>query len=164
MEQATPLTTYSAKTIERFWSKVDKTETCWNWTGTRGHYGHGSMKIDGKNIGAHRVSYTLSVGPIPDGLVIDHICHNPSCVNPGHLRAVGQKQNMENRTGAHSNSKSGVRGVSWSKNAKKWRVDVKHNGVTVRGGVYASIDDAERAAVNLRNRLHTHNDMDRAAS
>lgn len=99
----------------RFWSKVDMTEGCWNWLGSHGLHGHGTftVTIDGvtRTPGAHRVAYELVKGPIPDGLVIDHICHNPPCVNPEHLRAVTHKQNMENRAGASRNSVTGVLGV-----------------------------------------------------
>ena len=92
---------------ERFWAKVDRTVECWLWTGAQvisksGRYG--KLKTDGKMKYAHRVSYEMSVGEIPAGMQIDHLCHNTLCVNPFHLRAVTQKQNMENRKGAQSNS------------------------------------------------------------
>ncbi|KUM34550.1 HNH endonuclease [Arthrobacter sp. EpRS71] len=163
MEQTTRTSPYGAKTIQRFWDKVDRSSDCWTWTGTQGTHGHGSMKINGKNVGAHRVSYELHVGSIPPGLVIDHICHNPSCVKPLHLRAVKQKQNMEHRVAAHANSKSGVRGVSWHTARQKWYVTVKHNGKSVHGGSFHTMDEAEAAAIELRNRLFTHNDADRLA-
>lgn len=161
MHEATPTAPYSQKTIDLFWAKVNKTGECWEWTGTRRQHGHGSAKISGMNVGAHRVSYQLHFGPIPDGMVIDHTCHNPPCVNPAHLRAVRQKQNMENRIGAHANSKSGVRGVSWHKARRTWNVTVKHNGKSLHGGSFRSIAEAEGAAIALRNKLFTHNDADR---
>jgi hypothetical protein len=83
------------QTVEdRFWSKVDRTAYCWNWTaGTRAS-GYGSFYWNGKNWSAHRVSFTLTNGPIPEGLVIDHICRNTGCVRPEHLRAVTQRVNV----------------------------------------------------------------------
>lgn len=87
---------------QRFWSKVDlvtgpKVEgmpsRCWIWTGARNHAGYGHMGVDGRNQGAHRVSYELNVGPIPDGLHIDHLCCTPACVNPLHLEPVTNQEN-----------------------------------------------------------------------
>lgn len=163
MRNNTLIPPHDAKVLERFWTKVDKSGECWTWMAQRGHYGHGIFKLDGKSVLAHRVSHELSIGPIPQGLVIDHICHNPSCVNPAHLRAVSQKQNMENRLGAHKNSKSGVRGVYWNKRSGKWEISIKHNRRRIYGGVFVNLADAERAAIALRNELFTHNDADRLA-
>ena len=74
---------------ERFFSKVNKTETCWLWTGCcRG--GYGAFKCNGKMISAHRFSWLLAGNTIPDGLFICHaphsICGHKNCVNPYHLR------------------------------------------------------------------------------
>lgn len=83
---------------ERFWRFVNKTETCWLWTGgTNGKYG--VFKVDtrrGAKRGgqyAHRYSYTMAKGPIPDGLVINHLCITPLCVRPDHLEAVTYREN-----------------------------------------------------------------------
>lgn len=80
--------------LERFWSKVEKTPGCWFWRGkSRGRGGYGAFYWQGTNTTAHRVSYTLANGPIPEGLVIDHLCCEPSCVNPDHLEAVTVEEN-----------------------------------------------------------------------
>lgn len=151
-------------TRERFWVKVDKTEGCWNWTANTSTKGYGQFWVNGKLNQAHRVSWEQVSGPIPTGLLIDHMCHNRRCVNPSHLRTVTNKQNMENRRGAMRNSKSGILGVSWSTASNKWAVFVKHNGKVVGGGVYVDIADAEAAAIALRKKLFTHNDLDRVAN
>lgn len=72
-----------------FLEKVDKTDTCWNWTGYL-NLGYGVFKSKR----AHRVAYEHLVGPIPEGLVIDHLCRNRACVNPEHMEPVTNKENV----------------------------------------------------------------------
>lgn len=147
---------------ERFWSKVDKTETCWLWTAGTFPAGHGEFRYEGKGQRAHRLTYRLFVGPIPEGLEIDHMCHEPRCLNPDHLQAVTHKQNIENRAAANKSSKSGVRGVWWAKG--RWSVQVKHSGVKYHGGRWDTLEEAEAAAKELRSRLFTNNLLDRKAA
>lgn len=79
--------------ISRFWSKVKKTSSCWEWTGALTH-GYGHLRVNSKDWRAHRFSYELEFGQIPSGLVLDHLCMNKSCVKPQHLEAVTQAQNV----------------------------------------------------------------------
>ena len=140
---------------ERFWNRVEKTETCWLWSGkclVSG--GYGVLRVNGKDTRAHRFSYELHNGPIPDGLVIDHMCHVTNCVNPDHLRAVTNKQNSENVWAVKASS--GVRGVSWHKGARKWMVQVRHDGKNYYGGLHNDIKTAERVAIALRSQHFTH--------
>lgn len=151
------------KTIEeRFWSKVSKAGKCWTWTAARNPDGYGRFCIDYKMEYAHRVAYALTHGDISAGMDVDHTCYNKSCVNPSHLRAATRKQNTENREGAQSNSKSGIRGVTWHKLAGKWQAQVKHNGTATYLGLFADIADAQAAVSAKRLELFTHSDMDRA--
>lgn len=72
---------------ERFWSHVDKSNAdgCWLWTAATHTYGYGRLFANGVVTEAHRVSYELNVGPIPDGMHVCHRCDNPPCVRPEHL-------------------------------------------------------------------------------
>lgn len=150
--------------LERFWEKVEKTETCWNWTAALTGMGYSQFWYAGKVRPAHRYSYELAKGPIPEGMVIDHICHNPACVNPEHLRATTHKQNMEHKLGAQKNSKTGVLGVYWHKRRRTWNATICHNGVREHIGSFDRLEDAEAAVVAKRNELFTHNDHDRKAA
>lgn len=76
----------------RFWSKVDKTSSCWNWKAYTDRYG--IFRVNRKLLKAHRVSWVLFNGPIPDGLCVLHRCDNTKCVNPGHLFLGSQLDNV----------------------------------------------------------------------
>jgi hypothetical protein len=80
--------------IARFWSKVAIDPSgCLMWTTGRNIDGYGKFHWDGKDIPAHRFVYEALVGPIPDGLVIDHLCRVRHCVRPDHLEAVTPRVN-----------------------------------------------------------------------
>ena len=79
--------------MKRFFEKINKTETCWIWTATINRGGYGMFR-DGKMKNAHRVSYEIIKGPIPEGLFLDHICRVRHCVNPDHLEPVTNKENV----------------------------------------------------------------------
>lgn len=152
---------------QRFWPKVEKTDGCWEWTASKNKFGYGQIAAGttaaGKKkvLGAHRVAYEMTYGPIPEGLDIDHACRNRGCVKPTHLRAVTTKQNCENLAGAQSNNvSSGVRGVYRTREGK-WLARVTHNGKQYRAGIYETIPEAEAAVLAKRLELFTHNELDR---
>jgi HNH endonuclease len=83
----------------RFWTKVDRggPDNCWPWLAAAAS-GYGVIGAGGKRgalLLAHRVAYEICIGPIPVGLVIDHLCENSLCVNPGHLEPVTQSTNIQ---------------------------------------------------------------------
>lgn len=81
---------------KRFWSKVNKTDDCWLWTGAKTDKGYGRFWKDGKRLAAHRVSYEIASGPIEEGLLICHRCDNVLCVRPDHLLKGTHQDNFDN--------------------------------------------------------------------
>jgi HNH endonuclease len=94
--------TNSRAVLVRWREKVSDVPTpsgCWLWTGGRDKDGYGRFSVGRQHRRAHHLAYILFVGPIPDGLEIDHLCRNPGCVNPWHLEPVPQRVNVLRGTG-----------------------------------------------------------------
>lgn len=82
----------------RFWSRVEKTDGCWNWTGDRSDDGYGRICIRGRRVCfAHRVSWEMHNGSIPEGMCVLHRCDNPRCVRPDHLFVGTREDNAKDR-------------------------------------------------------------------
>lgn len=94
----------SSRDVDRFWSHVDKTDTCWLWTGATNGVGYGLFRIGStvdntrRQVLVHRVSFTLAHGHEPVG-TIDHLCRVRHCVNPDHLEDVTLRENLLRGTG-----------------------------------------------------------------
>lgn len=133
---------------ERLWSRVDRSEpkACWLWPGAHSQ-GYGRIRTPERMAQAHRVAWELTNGPISEGMVLDHMCHQLLCINPAHLREITQAQNMQNRKGPTKRSKTGVAGVQFR--SGKYEVVVAGRHV----GRFASLDDAAAAAYGARKKF-----------
>ena|ERR1035437_4659901 len=149
---------YTSVPVEdRFWGKFDRRgdDECWEWLGAHTTPGYGQLRSGTGRVYAHRVSYEIANGPIPSGLVIDHICRNPRCVNPAHLRACTQSQNVMNSS-IYANNKSGVRGVYFEKSRpqKPWYASIAVGGKSIGLGNFKTIEEASRAYSRASEEFH----------
>jgi len=103
---------HSGSPEERFWAKVDKNgplfngTPCWMWTAYKSKSGYGNFTPvhGGLPQRVHRFAYELLIGPIPEGLTLDHLCRVRHCVNPSHLEPISIKGNVLRGTGISANN------------------------------------------------------------
>lgn len=98
----------NALLLHRALNLVDKTGTCWLWTGARSRDGYGKFSAKtGVTVNAHRLIYELVMGPIPEDLELDHLCRVRHCVRPKHLEAVTHRENVDRGVTARTHCKNG---------------------------------------------------------
>ena len=136
---------------EAFASRTERRGECLIWTGAKVSGGYGNLHVNGRNTAAHRYAWECENGPIPDGMLIDHICHNRACVNVDHLRLATHQQNNSNLAGARARSSTGVRGVY--PRGSRFRVRIQSHGVTRSYGDFDTIEEASAVAVRAREDL-----------
>lgn len=91
---------FSDADICNFWKRVNKTDSCWLWTGKPHRadaWGYGRVSACGKTIKAHRFAYILAYGAIPDSVLVRHSCDNPMCVRPDHLMLGTDQDNVQDK-------------------------------------------------------------------
>lgn len=145
---------------ERFWQKVNKAGDCWEWTAYRDRAGYGRFEVEGIPRLAHRVSFKMAFGSIPDGAEIDHTCHNPACVRPKHLRPATRSENAQNMAGARADSSSGARGVILRESGR-WQASAQAGGKRVVLGTYGSIEEADAVVTEWRRKHMPYSEMDK---
>lgn len=129
------------KQIWNFFEKIKKQKDgCWEWTGCKSFNGYGRFQIHPKTYKAHKVSYWIFKGNVPDGKLVCHTCDHPCCVNPDHLWLGDPKDNtrdmiMKGRLirdrAKHKDSASKYPGISFRKESKKWRARIMRSYKTV---------------------------------
>ena len=144
-----------------FHTTVDNSNGCHIWTGTLSRSGYARIKIggrSGKTLQASRVAYEQANGQIPNGYEIDHICHNPKCVNPTHLRLATRSQNTQYTKGVRADNNSGFPGVSPRRNgwAARWVEDSRG-----RSKAFSDIYSAAAYAARMRLRHYDRPNRER---
>lgn len=139
----------------RFFGKVsfEPMSGCLLWTGARTVRGYGHLTVDSRHWTAYRFSWVHVHGALPDEVEIDHICHNPSCVNPDHLRIATHAENMRNSV-RQKNNQCGLKGVSWRHDRRKWRAVITANHAYRHLGYFTTAEAAHRAYCLAARELH----------
>lgn len=144
-----PLGTSAAERIQ-IYSDRD-VNGCLVWNRYIDPTGYGRLRVNGRTMKAHRAAWEVKNGPIPDGMQIDHMCHNRACVNVGHLRLATQSENLWNRAGADSCNPTGARNIRVVNGA--YRVTVGKNHQYYEFGRYSTLDEAKQVAMMARAEL-----------
>jgi len=146
-------------TLQRFFDNTIVSNGCWLWNGGVSDNGYGNMSVGGKKYLAHRISFELFVGPIPEGSMCLHSCDNRSCVNPGHLRLGDSRDNHRDMAMRYrgSRSKRGLPFGAYPCN-KKYGSHVWNGKKLVYLGVYDTPEQAHKVAIETKQEIMDHED------
>lgn len=111
---------------DRFLKYVNKTNTCWVWTGAIGKNGYGTLTVNKKFKASHRIAYELYKGEIPKGLEVCHTCDNTKCVNPEHLWVGTHSQNMRDKYNKGRSNTTGRKDTIDTRLSDKQIIDIKN--------------------------------------
>lgn len=156
--------------LARFAAKVGPADEngCTPWIAYT-QYGYGRLMMTSEDapprpVLAHRIAYTIANGPIPDGALIDHVCHNRGCVNPEHLRLADFSTNGTNRSGPQQNSTTGIRGVFFNPARGKWFAQPQIHGRLYWLGCFTDPREAEAVVVAWRREHMPYSVLDQQVS
>lgn len=138
--------------LERIMARSEPDGECVAWLGATDGKGYGMLFLDGRPHRVHRLVWAALRGPIPEGMVIDHLCHRRNCVRVEHLRLATVAENSRHRRGASALSTTGHRNVYWSKRRKKFQVAVGFEGRSY-GHYHECLEDAIEEAGQIRAEL-----------
>ena len=135
--------------LDRFWTKVNKTDSCWLWTGGMDGSGYGRF-FNGKQVTTHRFSYELHKGEIPPGICVLHHCDTPLCVNPSHLFLGTKKDNAVDRENKGRGGQWIRRGerVGQSKLTEQQVLEIRKIGRSISQEVIAALYGVKQTAVS----------------
>jgi predicted XRE-type DNA-binding protein len=139
--------------MDRFWSRVDKTDTCWLWTGSVTSNGYGMFPANSKTLRAHRVSWEFHYGPIPTGKLVCHTCDNRLCVRPDHLFLGTPYDNMQDKIEKGRSKYVPVFGER-NGNAKLTTRDIVHIRKLIASGRYLHREIAEMFGIDRSTVSH----------
>ena len=148
---------FDLKNGQLFWKvKPSKRVRIGDKVGSLNSCGYLGVQIKRKHYQVHRIIFEMTYGPIPNGMEIDHINHNRQDNSPTNLRLVTHRQNQRNQSKSTKNT-SGIVGVSWKSDRKKWHAQIRVNGKTKHLGFFENIADAAIARKNA-NASHKYHE------
>lgn len=139
--------------------EVDPDSGCWVWPLALNQKGYGEVSFQGKKWYVHRLMFSVFVGPLEEGLQVDHIeCISTACCNPEHLRQISASGNQQNQRGLRANNTSGQPGVTWDKKNGKWLAQIKVDRKCLFLGYFTNLDDAIAARKAGEAKYHPYRD------